>query len=697
MNYLPKKSIIAFAITSAFSLTALADEIPSGEPDKSVDLEVITVTATRTERRLMDSPLSSSVISSEQIAMSSADSLAELLRDVPGLEIADAATAGMKRIKIRGEASRRVAILIDGQEVTDHSTYGAPLLLDTAMVERIEVIRGTGSVLYGQKALGGVVNFITKKGGDEALQASVSASYDSATQGTQYNASIFGALGDFDYRLSASDNDHDNRDTPEGEIDDTSFNSDSIMAYGAYNIGNHTIGLTYDQYNLASEIATGIPGFTLDMPQRDREKVGIFYKVEELSNSLNKIQIDAYKQTVDRQFVQHLDMALPMPPPMSADMVVDTHITEELDTTGVNGQFDFILSDAHYFIAGLQYAKDEVNKNTRNQTEMTMVMPGPMPPRVTETDETNIENASLTTSALYVQDEWNINKDWLATLGARHYWVDSKLISSTRGLATSDNDDTELVASFATNFALTEDQNIRALVSQGYGYPTLLQIAMGATAAGSYINPNPELTAETSINYEVGYRFRDGNVVVDATAFYTDADDYLTTIACASTQYDCVNPQDDDIYINADKATSNGIELDASVDFAHLNIYTSLTASKREQTIDGYTTDNTGLPSLYGKLGAKYFAQSTYLGNYWLDAYLRAASDADYQRSENEDNEHYAGWGTFNVAFGSHFGKDDMMMLSFEAVNLTDKAYRPAAEGLMAVGRSFQAKFSVEF
>jgi hemoglobin/transferrin/lactoferrin receptor protein len=209
------------------------------------------------------------------------------------------------------------------------------------------------------------------------------------------------------------------------------------------------------------------------MPQRDREKIGVFYKVEDLSKTLSKIKIDAYKQKIDRQFVQHLEMALPMPPPRSADMVIDTHITEELETTGVNGQFDFTLSDAHYLIAGLQYAKDEVNKNTRNQTKMTMVIPGPMPPIVSETDATNIENASLTTSAIYVQDEWDINKDWLVTLGARHYWVDSKLISSTRGLPKGDNSDTELVASFATNYAITEDQNIRALVSQGYGYPTL--------------------------------------------------------------------------------------------------------------------------------------------------------------------------------------------------------------------------------
>lgn len=698
-NYL---SIIAVAISTALSFPVVANP---DEPsvDQTLDLETITVTATRTERRLMDSPLSSSVITSEEIEMSSAASLADLLRDVPGIEITDAATAGMKRIKIRGESSRRVAVLIDGQELTDHSTYGAPLLLDPAMVERIEVIRGTGSVLYGQKALGGVVNFITKKGGDELIQASLSTSYDSATKGTQYNASAFGSGGGFDYRLSWSDSDHDNRETPEGELNDTAFSNDSIMAYGAYNFGDQTIGLSYDQYNMSSEIATGIPNFDLDMPQRDREKFAAFYRIEKISNMLSKIQIDAYQQTIDRQFVQHMEMyKVPLRPPATADMVIDTQINEQLDTTGFNTQFDFTLGKRHYLIGGLQYIKDEVNKNTANQTQMTMYMPAmppkpAMPPRVSNSNEINIEEASLTTQALYLQDEWQVTDDWLVTLGARHYWVDSELITSTRGLTAGTSDDSELVGSLATNYALTDDQSIRALISQGYGYPTLLQMAMGATAAGSYINPNPELEAERSINYELGYRFRDGNIVVDATLFYTNADEYLTTVACSNSKLECINPKKDDIYINADKATSKGLELDAAMDFAHINVYTSLTWSERETTMADFTTDKTGLANLYGRAGVKYFAESGTFGNYWFDAYLRAASDAQEQENASDDVIRSAGWGTVNLAFGSRFGQDDMMMLSFEALNITDKAYRSASEGLLAAGKSLQAKFSIQF
>ncbi len=171
------RSIITTLISSMLLSTTLHAEI------NTVD-EKITVTATKTSRYLIESPASIAIVNAKDIQRSSADSIASTLKDIPGIQVADAATSGMKRITLRGESSLRVAILIDGQEITDHSTYGAPLLLDTSMVERIEVIRGTSSVLYGGKALGGgVVNIITKKGGSEPIQASFSAGFNSATKG----------------------------------------------------------------------------------------------------------------------------------------------------------------------------------------------------------------------------------------------------------------------------------------------------------------------------------------------------------------------------------------------------------------------------------------------------------------------------------------------------------------------------------
>ncbi len=137
----------------------------------------------------------------------------------------------------------------------------------------------------------------------------------------KYNVSAFGAIGDTEYRLSWSDAEHGNRETPDGELEDTEFSSDSIMAYLAYTIDNHSFGLNYDQFNLDSEIATGMPGFQLDMPQRDREKIGVFYNGDELSDTLKKLHLDIYQQTIDRQFVQHMEMPMRgLPPTMTGSM-----------------------------------------------------------------------------------------------------------------------------------------------------------------------------------------------------------------------------------------------------------------------------------------------------------------------------------------------------------------------------------------
>ena len=136
-------------------------------------LDTIAVVGTRTETSVQDNPLSVSVVDEEQIARKSGESIADMLRDVPGVDVVDDSIPGMKRVSIRGEASRRVTILVDGQEITDHSNYGTPILIDPSNVERIEVVRGPASVLHGAKAIGGVVNIITKRGADKPMQAEV--------------------------------------------------------------------------------------------------------------------------------------------------------------------------------------------------------------------------------------------------------------------------------------------------------------------------------------------------------------------------------------------------------------------------------------------------------------------------------------------------------------------------------------------
>ena len=658
--------------------------------------EKITVTATKTSRYLIESPASIAIVNAKDIQRSSADSIASTLKDIPGIQVADAATSGMKRITLRGESSLRVAILIDGQEITDHSTYGAPLLLDTSMVERIEVIRGTSSVLYGGKALGGVVNIITKKGGSEPIQASFSAGFNSATKGKQYAATFFGHVEGFDYRLAVSDNDHDNRYTPKGDLDETRFSNNSQMLYLAKEVDDHLIGVNYENYELSSEIATGMPNFSLNMPQRDREKFSVFYQYDSDNNYFKKFNLNAYSQTVDRNFTQNISTSVTQPP-MSIEVIVDTNIQEQLDTMGINSQLDFSPSDNHYTILGMQFAEDDLNKATDNSTSKTIIMPN-MPATPVLTSNNSVEAATLKTKAVYIQDEWRVSDKLIVTAGARHYWVDANLNETSReGLTPTKNEDTKVIASLAANYALGKESNLRMAFSQGYHYPTLLQVATGATAAGSFINPNPELKAETSDNIELGYRMFTQQWQIDTTVFYTDAAHYITTRDCQENGVYCITPSEDKVFINADTAKTKGIELSTTYHFnEQVSPYLNITWLSREEVYGTFKTEDTGTPAVYGRIGIKYEDEGNIFKSYYFDSFVRASSSAKVAY-ESGTSENYDSWKTFNVAFGSSFGQQSNYQLNIELSNLFNESYTPATDSLMAPGRSAMIKLTANF
>ena len=133
--------------------------------------DTVKVSASRVEKELLDVPMAVSVVTEEQIKLSPAATVGGILQDVPGVQVVNSGAQGLKRIAIRGESPNRVLILIDGQKIAENKSMdGSALLVDPAMIERIEVIKGPASVLYGSEAMGGVINIITKKGGTKPIQ-----------------------------------------------------------------------------------------------------------------------------------------------------------------------------------------------------------------------------------------------------------------------------------------------------------------------------------------------------------------------------------------------------------------------------------------------------------------------------------------------------------------------------------------------
>lgn len=161
--------------------------------------EALVVTTNRSASNLWESPATIQVIDQQTLHNSTNASIADNLQDIPGVEITDNSLAGRKQIRIRGEASSRVLILIDGQEVTYQragDNYGVGLLIDESALERVEIVKGPYSVLYGSQAIGGIVNFITKKGGNKLASGVVKAVYNSATAGWEESIAVQGASVD---------------------------------------------------------------------------------------------------------------------------------------------------------------------------------------------------------------------------------------------------------------------------------------------------------------------------------------------------------------------------------------------------------------------------------------------------------------------------------------------------------------------
>ena len=141
--------------------------------DTSLAVEKIVVTATRIAGTILASPDHITVVSGEELA--GALSAAEALESVAGVSVSDNGTVGsVQSVSLRGSAAAQVLVLVDGVRLND-SRQGAPDLSQIPVdnIERIEIVRGGTSALYGADAVAGVVNIITKDKAEDRFRLSL--------------------------------------------------------------------------------------------------------------------------------------------------------------------------------------------------------------------------------------------------------------------------------------------------------------------------------------------------------------------------------------------------------------------------------------------------------------------------------------------------------------------------------------------
>lgn len=189
------------SLTSVAALLAGAGLLSSPLYAQTHVLEPVVVTATRVEQRVSDTLSDVSVIDREQIEAAGQSTLTELLARQPGVRTVSNGGAGANsEFFIRGAESKQNVVLIDGVRVGSATSGAASLqYLPLSQIERIEIVRGPASAVYGADAVGGVIQIFTRRGSDEGVALDVFAG--AGTHDTN-EASAFLRGGDERWKLS---------------------------------------------------------------------------------------------------------------------------------------------------------------------------------------------------------------------------------------------------------------------------------------------------------------------------------------------------------------------------------------------------------------------------------------------------------------------------------------------------------------
>jgi vitamin B12 transporter len=224
--------IVAAAIFSSTAAAQTADSIVQS-------LNEVVVTPTKFSKKVSETGKVVSVITKAQLERSAGKDLAQLLNEQAGIVISGAGSnpGKDKAVYLRGALGKYTVVLLDGIPVTDPSGVGGAFdlrLLPIDMIERVEILKGSQSTLYGSDAIAGVINIITKRSGNKQIGGYGTASYGSVNT-FKGNAGVAGNTKTIDYNIGYTHFTTDgiseaNDKTGAGNFDKDGFKQNSFNA-----------------------------------------------------------------------------------------------------------------------------------------------------------------------------------------------------------------------------------------------------------------------------------------------------------------------------------------------------------------------------------------------------------------------------------------------------------------------------------
>ncbi|HXI21345.1 MAG TPA: TonB-dependent receptor, partial [Gemmatimonadales bacterium] len=526
--------------------------------DSVVELPPMTVTATRDLREVFRTPAPVSVVDSTALAQRLPSNLTDLFVDLPGLDVNGVGPSQSRPI-IRGLMGQRILLLEDGIRMNNsrrQQDFGEiPSLVALEELGRVEVVRGPASVLYGTDAIGGAVNLITKEPPQTLVGTEVHGAlgyrYEGAGSQQRPWGVFTGNVGRFNWLAFGAYRDAGPYESPAGSfggatlprltrVQDTGIRDENLALQAGYMLAPQqsvyarferyhadTAGFGYVQNADVQPFDPNAPTIRITYPDQSVNKLTLGYGAKGLGFGLaDRLDVTGYYIRNDR--LLNLDVTIPLGP--GASGVSSTRNFTNLDTWGFRVEAAKAIAGRHL----LTYGLDGFHDNSVNGDTLTLTGFGP--PMTSTTPQ--IPDATFRSLGAFAQGDLHLVPRLSLIAGVRVQDIRAAT-RPTAGITAPPvaHENQTVVGTLNTGFDVSDHFTLVATVGRGFRSPDLVErFFTGPTPEGNgYQRQTPNLRPETSLNVDLGFRYRNGPVSLEAFAFRNEIHDGIGIQATGDT------------------------------------------------------------------------------------------------------------------------------------------------------------------
>jgi outer membrane receptor protein involved in Fe transport len=546
-------------------------------------IDTVIITATRSERSTFDTPQPVTVLDARLFRERLPNGVADLFREFAGLD-ASGVGPNQRRPEIRGLRGQRILLLQDGLRLNNsrrQQDFGElPALGGGAGIDRVEIVRGPSSVLYGSDAMGGVINIISSEvpAGQTAVGGEAIYRYGSAGAVSAPSGSVYTRAGRFALRAGAAYRESEPYRAPAGTFGNITLPTeelvyDSGIRDRSYDLfSSFDLGRSSQIYARAGWYAASDAGFGFIDPVRlgpGQPRIQILYPDQSFARQsvgyrssavptifAQRIDVTGYAQQNER----YLDNFILVPAGPGATIDTKTWNFTDVSTLGARLELARPIGET----ATLTYGGDAFRDRSRNTDSSRTVVTGFGPP-VTRTSTTpQVPNATFSSAGIFSQLEARPLDRLTTILGARYQSVsaETRVTSGIDGPLRKARNGTFV---WSANGLYRATSNVNVVMSLGRGFRAANLVERffeGLAPEGNgFQRANPELEPETSLNVDLGLRYRGGPFHAEAFAFRND----ISNAIRARPTGDSVNRRPAFQNLNIGRLRMKGLELSAGV------------------------------------------------------------------------------------------------------------------------------------